>query len=81
MAYVLGLVTVLLAVAVAGQRLIRRLRWAADPHSLFRRGLGVLFVALGILIATGLVQDVETWVLENSPIAPWEIGADIGRDS
>ena len=34
------------AVAVAGQRLIRRLRWAADPHSLFRRGIGVLFVVL-----------------------------------
>jgi hypothetical protein len=32
-----------------------------------------------VLIATGLMQDVETWVLVNSPLAPWEIGADIGR--
>ncbi|MGL5864443.1 MAG: cytochrome c biogenesis CcdA family protein [Dermatophilaceae bacterium] len=78
--YVAGLVAVLLAVAIAGQRLVRRLRWAADPHSWFRRGLGVLFVILGVLIATGLMQDVETWVLENSPLAPWEIGADIGRE-
>lgn len=80
-AYVIGLVAVLLAVAVAGQRLIRRLRWAADPHSLFRRGIGVLFVVIGVLIATGLMQDVETWILEHSPVAPWEIGADIGRDA
>ncbi|MGL4176119.1 MAG: cytochrome c biogenesis protein CcdA [Dermatophilaceae bacterium] len=78
--YVAGLVAVLLAVAVAGQRLVRRLRWAADPHSWFRRGLGLLFVVLGALIATGLMQDVETWVLENSPVAPWEIGADLGRE-
>lgn len=78
-AYVIGLVSVLFAIALAGQRLVRRLRWAADPHSLFRRGLGVLFVVMGLLIATGLMQDVEAWVLENSPIAPWEIGADIGR--
>lgn len=78
-AYVIGLVGVLFAIALAGQRLVRRLRWAADPHSLFRRGLGVLFVVMGVLIATGLMQDVEAWVLENSPIAPWEIGADIGR--
>ena len=78
-AYVVGLVAVLLAIGVAGQRLVLRLRWAAGPGSVFRRGLGVLFVAVGILIATGLMQDVEAWVLENSPVAPWEIGSDIGR--
>ncbi len=78
-AYVVGLVAVLFAIAVAGQRLVVRLRWAADPDSAFRRGLGVLFVVLGVLIATGLMQDVEAWVLENSPVAPWEIGSDIGR--
>jgi cytochrome c biogenesis protein CcdA len=78
-AYVIGLVSVLLAIALAGQRLVSRLRWAADPHSAFRRGLGVLFVVMGVLIATGLMQDVETWVLEHSPVAPWEIGSDIGR--
>ncbi|HET6968305.1 MAG TPA: cytochrome c biogenesis protein CcdA [Ornithinibacter sp.] len=78
-AYVAGLVGVLLPIALLGQRAVRRLRWAADPHSWFRRGLGVLFVVLGLLVATGLVQDVETWVLEHSPVAPWEIGSDIGR--
>ncbi|HSO64156.1 MAG TPA: cytochrome c biogenesis protein CcdA [Ornithinibacter sp.] len=78
-AYVAGLVGVLLPIALLGQRAVRRLRWAADPHSWFRRGLGALFVVLGLLVATGLVQDVETWVLEHSPVAPWEIGSDIGR--
>lgn len=74
-AYVLGLVAVLVLIAALGQRALRRVRWAADPHSALRRGLGVVFIAIGVLIATGLMQDVETWVLVHSPIAPWEIGA------
>lgn len=78
-AYVVGLVTVLFSIALAGQRLVSRLRWAADPQSPFRRVIGALFVVLGVLVATGLMQDVEVWVLENAPVAPWEIGSDIGR--
>ncbi len=77
--YVVGLVAVLLVVAVGGQRAVRRMRWAADPHSWFRRGLGVLFVVIGLLIGTGLMQGLETWVLDHSPVAPWEIGSEIGR--
>nr|WP_308284317.1 cytochrome c biogenesis protein CcdA [Phycicoccus mangrovi] len=78
-AFVCGLVGVLLPIALLGQRAVRRLRWAADPHSWLRRGLGVLFVVIGLLVATGLMQDLETWLLEHSPVAPWEIGSDIGR--
>jgi cytochrome c biogenesis protein CcdA len=78
-AYVVGLVSVLLVVALMGQRVVRRLRWAADPHSPFRRGLGLVFVVVGALVATGLMQDAEAWVLEHAPVAPWEIGQDIGR--
>ncbi len=80
-AYVAGLGAVLLGVALAGQRLVRRLGWAADPHGRLRRGLGVVFVVLGVLVVTGALQDLETWVLDHSPVAPWEIGSDIGRPS
>ena len=71
--YVVGLCGTLLLVALLGQRLIGNARWAADPHSVFRRGLGVVFVAVGIVILTGLDRDIQTWILENSPIAPWEL--------
>ena len=79
LAYVAGLVGVLLPIALLGQRAVRRLRWAADPHSWLRRGLGVIFVVIGLLVATGAMQDLETWVLEHSPVAPWEIGSQLGR--
>lgn len=76
-AYVLGLVTVLLTIALVGQRAVARLRWAADPHSWLRRGLGVLFIVLGILIATGLMLTVEAWLVEHSPIRPWDLEPEI----
>ena len=67
-AYVTGLVAVLLAVSLAGQQLVRRLRWASNPEAAWRRGLGVLFVVVGVLVATGAMQRIETWLLD---YAPW----------
>lgn len=71
--YVLGLCVTLLAVALLGQRLLGRARWAADPHSAFRRALGWVFIAVGVVIITGLDKDLQAWVIENSPIRPWEL--------
>lgn len=71
--YVVGLCGTLLAVALAGQRLIGRLGWAADAHSPFRRILGVVFVLVGVLVVLGLDRDLQAWIIENSPIRPWEL--------
>ncbi len=72
-AYVFGLCATLHAVALVGQRFIGNSRWASDPHSWFRRGLGVVFVLVGLTIVTGLDREIQTWILEHSPIAPWEL--------
>jgi cytochrome c-type biogenesis protein len=72
-AYVAGLCGTLLLIALAGQRAVRRLGWLADPHGWFRRGLGVVFILVGLFVATGLDRDLQTWVIENSPIRPWEL--------
>jgi cytochrome c-type biogenesis protein len=71
--YVVGLCVTLLAIALLGQRFIGNARWAADPHSWFRRGLGLVFVLVGLAIAFGIDKDIQTWVIQNSPIAPWEL--------
>lgn len=71
--YVLGLCAALLAIALLGQRLIGNARWAADPHSWFRRGLGVVFIVVGLVIITGLDKDLQAWVIQNSPLRPWEL--------
>ncbi|PJE65197.1 hypothetical protein COU91_03105 [Candidatus Saccharibacteria bacterium CG10_big_fil_rev_8_21_14_0_10_47_8] len=63
-AYSLGLSAVLLAVAYGGQRVTKRLGWAIDPMSKFRRGLGIFIVIVGLLIMTGLIKDAETWLVD-----------------
>lgn len=73
LAYVLGLCATLLAVALAGRRLIARLGWAADPHGRFRRILGAVFVLVGLAVALGWDRSVQAWILEYSPIAPWQL--------
>jgi len=74
-AYVLGLCGTLLAIALAGQGLVRRFGWAADPHGWFRRGLGGVFIVVGVLVATGLMRELEAWLVANARFAPWNLDA------
>ncbi len=67
-AYVIGLSGTLLALSLLGQRLIRHLRWAADPNGWFRRTIGVLFIAVGLLVLTGTDKDIQTWLVEHNPL-------------
>jgi cytochrome c biogenesis protein CcdA len=71
--YVVGLCGVLLLVASLGQRAVRGARWASDPRGWFRRGLGVLFIAVGLLVITGADRELQAWLIENAPIAPWNL--------
>lgn len=73
LAYVVGLCGTLLAIALAGQGLVRRFGWAADPHGRFRRGLGIVFIVVGVLVATGWMRELEAWLVANSPISPWNL--------
>lgn len=72
-AYIVGLCATLLVIALAGQRVVARFGWAADSHGWFRRGLGVVFILIGVLVATGWMRSIETWLVVNSPIAPWNL--------
>ncbi len=63
-AYALGLSLVLLLISVLGQRFIKNARWAADPRGLFKRGLGVLFILVGLFIMTGADKKVQTFLVE-----------------
>lgn len=80
-AYTVGLCGTLLAIAMLGQRAVGKARWAANPHGWFRRGLGTLFIAVGIAVIAGWDKDLQTWVIENSPFRPWELDSEfIPRD-
>lgn len=66
-AYCLGLVFILLVVSIYGRAAIQRVKWMANPHGAFRRGLGVLFIIVGAAIITGYDVKAQTWVANNSP--------------
>lgn len=63
-AYALGLSLVLLLVALLGQKLVTRLQWASNPKGWFKRTLGVLFIVVGILVATGLQRQLEAYLVQ-----------------
>jgi len=62
--YALGLGMVMMAIALAGQALIRRLGWATDPHGWFKRIVGIVFIAVGVMIISGFDKAATTWVLD-----------------
>jgi thiol-disulfide isomerase/thioredoxin len=51
-------------VSILGQRFIRNARWAADPNGWFKRGLGILFLIVGIFIITGTDKKIQTFLVE-----------------
>lgn len=65
--YSVGLAATLLLVSLLGKRIISRFSWAVDTHSWFRRGVGILFVIIGILIISGHEVNFETWVANHLP--------------
>ncbi|MGH7196336.1 MAG: cytochrome c biogenesis CcdA family protein [Candidatus Saccharimonadales bacterium] len=74
-AYAIGLSLVLLLIAILGQQLVTKLQWAANPKGWFRRALGIIFIAVGIFVATGLDKQVQAYLVEQGiydPISQFE---------
>lgn len=63
-AYAIGLSGVLLLVAFLGQRLVSRLGGVSDTHGWFKRGIGLLFVCIGIVVILGYDKQAETALLQ-----------------
>ena len=66
-AYTLGLVVILLVILVSGRKYITRYPWAINTHSIFRRSLGIIFIAFGLAFITGFETHAEVWVANHLP--------------
>jgi cytochrome c biogenesis protein CcdA len=74
-AYAVGLGATLLLLSFAGEALIRRLGWLADPHGKFRRVIGILLILVGLTVMFGVDRQVQSYVLEQGwydPISEFE---------
>ena len=61
LAYIAGLCLVLFFVAFGGQKAIGKLKWASAGDSKFRKILGIFLILVGVLIASGLIRELEIW--------------------
>lgn len=64
LAYAVGLAAVLLAVALLGQKAVARLGWATNPNGWFKRTIGVLFILVGLSVATGFDHQIQAYLVQ-----------------
>jgi cytochrome c-type biogenesis protein len=64
LAYVLGLSLVLLLIALLGQKFTAKLTKFSDSRGMVKKGLGFLFIVVGLLIILGLDKKIETKILD-----------------
>lgn len=63
LAYAVGLAGFLFIIAIAGQKLVDKLGVTINPQGWFRRGIGILFILVGLFVATGADASAEAWLL------------------
>ncbi len=54
-----GLGIVLFIITQAGSTAVKRLGWGINPHGWFKRTLGLVFILLGLLLATGIDKKIQ----------------------
>lgn len=63
--FIAGLSLTLTAIAVGGSTLVRRLGWGINPNGWFKRGLGFVFLFVGLMILFGLDKQILSYAVEN----------------
>lgn len=64
LAFVLGLSLMLGLIAVLGSKMVQKLGWGINPNGWFKRILGLIFISVGILIATGTDKQILGYIVE-----------------
>ncbi|MBP6038463.1 MAG: sulfite exporter TauE/SafE family protein [Candidatus Saccharimonas sp.] len=62
--YVLGMSIALLLIAYFGRAITQKLRWSVEENGWFRKTLGIVFIVVGLAVATGSDRVVQSWLLE-----------------
>ena len=70
LAYALGLASVLLLISLLGRVFVNKLKWLSNPNGLFKKIIGVIFIAVGLAVVFGIDKRVQTYVLESGWYSP-----------
>jgi cytochrome c-type biogenesis protein len=63
-AYALGMSATLLLIAYIGQAFIAKLSWLSNPNGWFKRGIGILFIVVGVMVILGLDRKLQAYILD-----------------
>lgn len=66
-AYVTGLSIMLLLIGFLGQKFIRKIKFASNPHGWFNKVIAIIFILVGLLIITGYDKKLQTYISETTP--------------
>ncbi len=64
LAYSIGLAAVLLLVSISGRRFLDKIKWLSNPHGFAQRAIAIVFIIVGISIASGFDKDLQTYLVE-----------------
>lgn len=73
MAYILGLIIMLLSVGYGSRLLLAKIRFAANPQGVLKKVISALLIVLGVSIMFGVDKIFEAWILEKGYSGPIEI--------
>ncbi len=64
MVFVAGLAAMLTLITLAGSAVVKKLGWGINPKGLFKRTLAIIFIVLGVMLATGSDKKVQAFLVE-----------------
>ncbi len=65
--YAMGLGLALLVLSLTGRRVITKLNWAVNPYGTFRKVLGIILIAVGLMVVTGYDRKFQVWTADHLP--------------
>ena len=72
LAFVAGLAGMLALISIAGSKIVQKLGWGINPNGWFKRILGIIFIIVGVLIATGLDKQLLALAVEGG-LFDWQV--------
>lgn len=73
LAYILGLILMLIGVGYGSKALLARIKFAANPDGWLKKVISILLIVLGVSIMTGLDKILEQKILETGYNGPIQI--------
>lgn len=66
LAYFIGLWIILLFIVHFGRSIIGRFAFFSNPNGIFRKVLGIIILIVWILVLTGYIKKIETYIIEKN---------------